>query len=126
MTKEKESGKFMNALTKVHEATKQTISKPIEMTQQASQAIQIMGLMQRQAGEFCYIMDGILDPMDLNESLVKVEMGIAYLKRSDAEDRVELIDDIIRELKNCRSIAKRMDTRDKYEEEKEKLNANYK
>lgn len=113
----KDKNAFMTALTKVNAMAVETISAPIKVTQQTIEAIKIMQMVRHQAGEFVYIMDGILDPQDLNESIVKCEMGLAYLKRADAEDRVELINDIIRELKKTRSIAKRMDIRDEQEEE---------
>ena len=116
MTEEKkEPGKIKVVLTKVHEAAKQQIAIPFQLTQQTIEAVKIMKLIRQQAGEYCYIMDGFLDPADLNESIVKIEMGLAYLKRANAEDRLELINDMIRELKNTRTIAKRMDAR--YEEE---------
>jgi hypothetical protein len=115
----KKPNKFIDTLTKVHETAKQQISIPIKITHQTIQAIKIMRMMKEQANEFCFILDGILDPSDFNESLVKIEMGIAYLKRIDAEDRLELINDIIRELKKIRDIAKRMDIRDEYLTEEE-------
>lgn len=116
---EEKRNAFMTALTKVNTVAKETISTPIKVTQQTIEAIKIMQLVRHQMGEFVYIMDSILDPQDLNESIIKCEMGLTYLKRADATDRVKLINDIIRELKQARSIAKRMDLSQDYKEEEE-------
>ena len=117
--KEEKENSFQRTVKEILGIAQDVIYQPIDMTRQAYEAVQIMRLMQREAGDFVYIFDSVFDPSDLNESLVKVELGIAYLKRADATDRVELIDDIIRELKQTRKIAKRMDTRDEEKENEE-------
>lgn len=116
---EKQESKAKKFFKKLNTATKAKILIPYETTQQAAQAVKVLTMMRNMAGEYVHVMDGFLDPSDLKQSIVKIELGLAYLKRSDAEDRVELIDDIIRELKSCKTIAKRIDDRCEEKEENE-------